>query len=109
MTTTAGSARHRLARTFAAAPVAAAALFTSAAAAEPADAFALHQAALTAERQGDVTLAIDNLHRACAMKLAPTCPMGGLAQLADATRSDVLMADDTQPAARRLADSRTED
>src|SRR3546814_10382001 len=88
MTTTAGSARHRLARTFAAAPVAAAVLFTSAAAAEPADAFALHQAALTAERQGEMTLAIDSFDRACAMKLAPSCTMAGLAKLDDANGSE---------------------
>ena len=49
-----------MARTFAAALVAAAALFTPATvvADEPADAFALHQAALTAERKGEMTLAI---------------------------------------------------
>src|SRR3546814_19835442 len=87
MTTTAGSARHRLARTFAAAPVAAAVLFTSAAAAEPADAFALHQAALTAERQGEMTLAIDSFDRACAMKLTTSCPMAGRSERADADGS----------------------
>ncbi|HEX2811099.1 MAG TPA: hypothetical protein VHO04_00335 [Sphingopyxis sp.] len=104
MTATASAARHRLARTFAAALVAAVALFTpatvvaSAAADEPADAFALHQAALTAERQGEMTLAIESFDRACAMKLAPSCTMAGLAKLDDANGSEDLMA-----AARDLA------
>ncbi len=104
MTATASAARHRLARTFAAALVAAAALFTpatvvaSAAADEPADAFALHQAALTAERQGEMTLAIESFDRACAMNLAPSCTMAGLAKLDDANGSEGLMA-----AARDLA------
>ena len=104
MKATASSARHRLARTFAAALVATAALFTpatvvaSAAANEPSDAFALHQAALTAERQGEMTLAIESFDRACAMKLAPSCTMAGLAKLDDANGSEDLMA-----AARDLA------
>src|SRR3546814_16293473 len=73
MTTTAGSARHRLASTFAAAPVAAAVLFTSAAAADPADAFALNQAALTAARPGAMTQAILSFDRTCPITRAPYC------------------------------------
>src|SRR3546814_5659063 len=45
-----------------------------------------------------MTLAIDSFDRACAMKLAPSCTMAGLAKLDDANGSEGLMA-----AARDLA------
>lgn len=104
MTTTAGAARHRLAKSLAAALVAAAVLFpsatmmASAAADEPADPFALYQAALRAERRGAMKLAIESFDRACAMKLAPACTMAGLAKLDEGNGSEELMA-----AARDLA------
>jgi len=98
----AGTELYRRATSFAA--WLAAALFvaniiaTPAAAQTSADPFALHQAGLAAERRGNMTLAIDRFDRACAMKLAPSCTMAGLARLDSVEGGEALLA-----AARDLA------
>ncbi len=71
---------------------------TPAAAQASADPFVLHNTALAAERRGNIKLAIDRFDRACAMKLAPSCTMAGLARLGHAEGGEVLLA-----AARDLA------
>lgn len=65
---------------------------------ETIDPFALHQTALSAERSGDMTLAIDDFSRACVLGLAPSCTMAGLGKLDRAEDVETLM-----DAARDLA------
>lgn len=56
----------------------------------------LHRSALAAEAEGETSLAIERFADACALGLAPSCTMAGIARLERASETDELMVAATE-------------